>query len=298
MEETLVVSANAAGERLDKFIQSKLNFISRAKINDLIQGGDIKVNGENKKCSYRVKHKDKINIIIEERKVLLKPFPFKVKIIYEDSDVIVIDKPGGLVVHPPQPAFSRSLINALIYMQRELSTVNPLRPGVVHRLDKETSGVMVLAKNNYSHLNLVNQFKDRKVKKEYRGICWGRIEKDSLTIDLPLARDKKKPVRIKVSFLKSKKAFTVLEVIRRFKDATFLSIIPHTGRMHQIRVHLNFLSHPIVGDKKYGIKDTYKELFLHAYKLGFYHPGKGSFLEFTSPLPLRFKEFIKKRDDV
>jgi 23S rRNA pseudouridine1911/1915/1917 synthase len=154
---------------------------------------------------------------------------------------------------------------------------------------------MVLAKNNRSHLNLVEQFRQRKIRKDYLAIVWGKVEKDRLAIDLPLKRDEKNRLKMKVSFLQSKKAYTEFEVRERFKDSTLLSLKLLTGRMHQLRVHLKFLEFPIVGDKKYGIKDDCKDLFLHAYKLGLYHPQQGNFIEFTSPIPGRFKEFIKAR---
>jgi 23S rRNA pseudouridine1911/1915/1917 synthase len=294
MYKTLIVSEKEKEERLDKFLQQKIKEISRNKISYLIKEGKVRVNKEIKKPSYRIKPKDKIEIILEKEKTSLLPFKFEIKIIYEDEDIIVVDKPQGLIVHPHKKDSHQSLVNALIYMKKKLSSINPLRRGVVHRLDKETSGVMVLAKNNFSHLNLINQFKERKVKKEYRAICWGNIPKEKIIIDLPLARDKKNPFKMKISFLRSKSAYTEIKVIKKLKNASYLAIYPRTGRMHQIRIHLQFLGHPLVGDKKYGIKDGYKELFLHAYKLGFYHPKTGKFLEFVSCLPERFEKFIKK----
>lgn len=223
----------------------------------------------------------------------MKPFEFNVNIIYEDQDLLVIDKPGGISVHPPQVEASNTLVNALIYMKKELSGINAYRPGVVHRLDKETSGVMVLAKNDRSHLNLVEQFASRKIKKEYLALVWGIVAKDHMVADLPISRDTKNRLKMKVSFVQSKNAFTEVDVKERLPDSTFLSLKPRTGRMHQIRVHLKFLGFPIVGDKKYGIKDDYDELFLHAHKLGLYHPESEKFMEFVSPVPKRFTEFIE-----
>jgi 23S rRNA pseudouridine1911/1915/1917 synthase len=296
MEKELVVNKDTTGERLDRFLSNNLDSISRTKIHALIEKGAVSVDGEIKKPSYRLKEKELVSIKTEdEKKDLLQPFEFTVKIIYEDNDIIVVDKPTDLVVHPPYCGFYNTLVNALIYMKKELSTINPYRPGVVHRLDKETSGVMVLAKNNRSHLNLVEQFRQRKIRKDYLAIVWGKVEKDRLAIDLPLKRDEKNRLKMKVSFLQSKKAYTEFEVRERFKDSTLLSLKLLTGRMHQLRVHLKFLEFPIVGDKKYGIKDDCKDLFLHAYKLGLYHPQQGNFIEFTSPIPGRFKEFIKAR---
>ena len=177
---------------------------------------------------------------------------------------------------------------------KKLAKTSPLRPGVVHRLDKETSGVMVLAKNKASYDNLVEQFKARIVKKEYRAIVWGKISKERIAVDLPLGRDSKNRLKMKVNLLKSKKAYTEIEVIKRLKGSTYLLIKPLTGRMHQIRVHLKFLNLSIVGDKKYGVKDSYKDLFLHAKELRFKHPVTAKELRYSSPLPERFERFLKE----
>jgi 23S rRNA pseudouridine1911/1915/1917 synthase len=293
------VSKKDCGIRLDKFLAKNLGIFSRTKLGRMAEQGAVLVNGKAKKVSYRLKQGDTISIEYQEREeIILVPYPLDVKIIYEDEDVIVVDKPPDLVVHPPNLSYQNTLINALIYMGKRLSDINLLRPGVVHRLDKETSGCLVLAKNNKIHLALLDQFKKRKVKKEYRAICWGRLKQDRLRIDIPVRRDPCHRLKMKVGFLESKQASTEIKVLKRFSDSSFLSIKPITGRMHQIRVHLKFLGYPIVGDKKYGIKDSYKELFLHAYKLGFYHPTEGRFLQFHSPLPERFLEFIKIRENV
>ncbi len=285
------------GRRLDAFVPEKLEAVSRTKVHHYIESGGIVVNGCTKKPSYRLKEGDTITITInEEKKEVLKPYDFPVKIIYEDDDILVVDKPTGLVVHPPQDGFDKTLVNALIFLRKELSTVNPKRAGVVHRLDKETSGVMVLAKNNYSHLNLVEQFRSRSVKKEYMAVVWGRVEKENIVVDMPLGRDEKNRLRMRVSFSGARPAYTEISVGKRFDDTTLLVVKPLTGRMHQIRVHLKFLGFPIVGDKKYGIKDPYKDLFLHSRKLSIYHPRSGEQLSFSACVPERFERFIKERD--
>jgi 23S rRNA pseudouridine1911/1915/1917 synthase len=294
MEERLTVCANHRGMRLDKFLQANLNSYSRTKITELIHEDRVFVNGSVKKPSYRLKCGETVILKSEEKKETLKPFAFDVKIIYEDTEILVVDKPGGLTVHPAAETFSETLVNALLYLKKELSTVSPLRPGIVHRLDKETSGVMVLAKNNSSHLKLVEQFRQRKVKKEYFALVWGVINKNHLTVDLPLRRDEKNRLKMKISFIRSKKAYTELEVKERLSDSTFVSLKPLTGRMHQLRVHLKFLGFPILGDKKYGLKDDYGEMFLHAHKLGIYHPRTNEFMEFLSPIPERFEKFISE----
>jgi len=295
MRQLLNVFPDFIGERLDRFLQQNLKSVSRTKFNLLIKEGGVLVNGQLKKPNYRIKEKDIISVEIdEEKKDVLKPFKFEVNIIYEDSDILVVDKPIDIVVHPPQASVQDTLVNALLYMKKELSSINSRRPGVVHRLDRETSGCLVLAKNNFTHLNLVEQFRERKIKKEYRAIVWGIVNKDRLVADLPLRRDEKNRLKMKVSFLQSKSAYTEFTVKERLYGSTFMSINLLTGRMHQIRVHLKFLGFPIVGDKKYGIKDDYNELFLHAHKLGLYHPRTEKFMEFTSPIPERFTEFIEK----
>ncbi|MBU1121483.1 MAG: RluA family pseudouridine synthase [Candidatus Omnitrophota bacterium] len=297
MKQELIVSLDNSGTRLDFFLSKNVESISRTKINELIKKGNVLVDGKVKKPSYILKDNQTVclSIVEDKSKDFLKPFKLDIPIIFEDDDILIINKPHNLVVHPPQPGINTTLVNALIYMKKELSDLTPLRPGVVHRLDKETSGVMVLAKNNSAYLNIVSQFKARKVKKEYLAVCWGRVIKEKIVVDLPLSRDTKNRLKMKVSFTKSKNAYTEIEVLKRFDDATFLKIKPLTGRMHQIRVHLKFLGYPIVGDKKYGIKDSFSDLLLHAHKLGIYHPSKGYFIEFTAPIPVRFNDFMKNK---
>lgn len=294
MEKIVEVPQNQEPTRLDVFLSQKIESLSRTKINVFIENGDISVDGKQKKPSYVLRGGEKIFIYIKEESpaTLLKPFFTTIDILYEDDDILVINKKSGLVVHPPHQNYHETLVNVLIGMKKKLSTINSLRPGIVHRLDKETSGVMVVAKNNKAHLNLINQFKERSIKKNYYAIVWGLVEKDFYTVDLPLARDTKNRLKMKVAFVKSRNAHTDINVHERFDDSTILKIALHTGRMHQIRVHLKFLGYPIIGDKKYGIKDEYNDLFLHSYCLGLYHPTTQVFLEFVAPLPDRFKNFI------
>lgn len=292
MKKKIAVPKESDGLRLDKFLAGQLGFLSRAKIITLIEKGFVLVDKKATKPSYRLKPDQNIEITIPEEKNELKPYDFAVKIIYEDTDLIVVDKPCGLTVHPPSAGSQQTLVNALIFQNKKLAVSQELRPGVVHRLDKATSGVMVLAKTDLAYQSLVEQFKSRQVKKEYRALVWGLLEKDEAEIDLPLSRDKKNRLKMRVSFLGSKSAKTKIFVFKRFEGSCLLRIFPFTGRMHQIRVHLNFSGLPIIGDKKYGIKDNYDQLFLHAYKLGFQHPSTGEFREFKAALPIRFKEFI------
>ncbi|MCM8787077.1 MAG: RluA family pseudouridine synthase [Candidatus Omnitrophica bacterium] len=300
MEKFFIVDKKWENVRLDKFLSENIRTISRSKIHKLISEGAVKINQQIKKPSYRLKVNEKISILIPQIKIeyQLKPFNYEIKIIYEDEDIIVVDKPAGLSVHPPNQNTHQSVISALFFMGKKLSTINPQRAGVIHRLDKDTTGVMVLAKNNFSHLNLIKQFQRRVVKKTYLAICWGNFVKEKVIVNLPLCRDKKNRLKIKIGFVNAKEAYTTINLIENLKDSAFLSIAPLSGRMHQIRVHLKFLEHPIVGDKKYGIKDGYDYLFLHSHKLGFIHPTKDNFVEFISPMPKIFEEFISVHKSV
>ncbi len=283
-------------ERLDKFLTKHLPQFSRSKINNLINHGNVLVEGEVRKPSYKLNSNEKVTFEAKEEKKKLKPFDFEVKIVYEDNDIIVVDKPTGLVTHPPQKNYHKTLVNVLIYLKKDLASTGFLRPGVVHRLDKETSGLIVLAKNLKSYESLVSQFKNRKVDKRYQAIVWGEVLKKNITVDLPLGRDSKNRLKMKVTMLGVKKAQTQIEVVRVLEKATQLLIKPITGRMHQIRVHLKFLNFPIVGDKKYGIKDSYKDLLLHSYELKFKHPSNQKTMSFKSSLPERFKKFIEEHE--
>ncbi|OQX87969.1 MAG: hypothetical protein B6D55_01695 [Candidatus Omnitrophica bacterium 4484_70.2] len=294
MKKMFKVGLKDGGKRLDKFLSQKMKFLSRTRIKELIKKRCILVNEEEKEPSYTLKAEDIIKVEISPQKRPLASFFYPVEIIYEDEEIIVVNKPQGLVVHPPRSDYSSTLVGALLTLKKRLSDVNPLRRGVVHRLDKETSGVMVLAKTNFSHLNLVKQFQERKVRKEYRAIVWGVFE-ERMRIDLPIKRDEKVSLKMKVGFFKAKEALTRINVLKRGRNFSYLSIQPLTGRTHQIRVHLSFLGYPIVGDKKYGAKgDNYKRLLLHSYSLGFYHPSTGKFLEFTCKLPEYFLEFLRE----
>ncbi|MBU2102076.1 MAG: RluA family pseudouridine synthase [Candidatus Omnitrophota bacterium] len=294
MEEEFIATSTDEGIRLDKFLQQHISSLSRTKISRLINEKKVKVGTQTKKPSYLLKTHDRIVIRFpEEQKSTLLPYALKITVIYEDDDILVIDKPAGISVHPPREGLHNTLVNALIYMGKTLSRVSLDRPGIVHRLDKETSGAMVIAKNNASHYALIEQFRVRRIKKEYAAICWGKFTKDQLTLDVPIARDTKNRLKMKVSFVAAKNAQTEFHIAKALEEATLLRIHLHTGRMHQIRVHLKFLEHPIVGDTKYGIRDGYANLFLHAHRLGLYHPVTGEFLEFTSSLPQWFGDFIK-----
>jgi 23S rRNA pseudouridine1911/1915/1917 synthase len=297
MEHTLKVGDDSHGIRLDKFLALKLTSLSRNKLHELITKGNVFVDSKAQKPSLKLKGNEEIRVIEDEPSAGIFPFDLDVKIIHEDDSVIVVDKPYGLTVHPANKNMHDTLVNALVGKNKALSRVDPNRPGVVHRLDKETSGLMVLACTNEAHYNLVNQFRERKTSKMYQAILWGILPQDTMTVDMPLSRDNANRTKMKIGFIGSKDARTDVKVLKRFKDSTYVELKIHTGRMHQIRVHMKFLGYPVVGDLKYGPrKSEYTEMLLHAVKLGFMHPKTGKYLEFTSALPQRFVDFISARE--
>ena len=295
MKKNILVNKDSEGMRLDTFVASNLPSLSRSRVKKLIDSGDILVNGNKKKVSFRLKENDSVMVSFIESLPELRPYSLRVPVIYEDNDIVVVNKPEGLTVHPPNDNCQNTLVNALLYMGKELAPAGRLRRGIVHRLDKETSGVMVVAKNDFAHNSLVQQFKERKIKKEYRAVVWGIIKKDNITANVPLKRDKRNRLKMKVSMFNAKEALTRIEVLKRLKDSTYLRVMLLTGRMHQIRVHMNFLNHPILGDKKYGIKDKMNHLFLHSYLLGLYHPRTDKYMEFKAPLPEWFTLWNKSK---
>lgn len=310
MDYNFIVAQEEAGKRLDVYLSEKIKGCSRTLIQRLILNKEVLVSHafpeESKalcpKSHYKVNPGDTIHFVINESKPpRLVPQDIPLKIVHEDDCILVIDKPSGLTVHPGAGSRSGTLANALLYYTKNLSTVNPERPGIVHRLDRETSGLMVIAKNNAAHLNLTKQFSAHTVKKKYIAVVKGRVEFDEGEIDLPIGRHKKDFRRQAVSFVDSKPAFTGYKVLRRLDNATLLELTPQTGRTHQLRVHLAHIGYPILGDSKYGRPARLKSggpsefgrLALHAKELGFKHPGSGAFVSFTSELPKEFTEAFK-----
>lgn len=297
--ETLVYIVQEFDEnvRLDKLIASKFADFSRNQIQRMIEEELITVNKQVEKASYKVKWGDCITIIVEDPEVEeIKPENIPLDIYYEDEDLIVVNKPSGMVVHPANGHFSGTLVNALLYHTPNLSTINgELRPGIVHRIDKDTSGLLVMAKNDPTHLALAKQFKEKTVKREYFALCYGVIEHDKGTIDAPIARDKNDRKKMTV-IAGGRNAVTHFEVIERLHPFTFVKCLLETGRTHQIRVHLSYIGYPLVGDLKYGPKKVIGKQgqFLHATVLGFTHPRTNNFMEFESPLPDYFTGFLNK----
>jgi len=286
----ITVNGEHAGPRLDKYLSSVLDGISRGRIQELIKSGKVKVAGLEKSVSYKVKSGDVVSVYIE--KSVSKEIPFSsadIPVLYQDQDIIIIDKPSGIIVHP-SGRNKESVIGALLAKGTRLSQVSDDGPGVVHRLDKDTSGVMLLAKNDSSHLNLYRQFKDRKIEKEYIAVVKGVFKRKEGKIDYPLKRLKHQP-RMKVAFSGSKVSVTFYKVIDEKGDFSLISLSPKTGRMHQLRVHLAFLGHPVAGDKKYKGPNA-DRLLLHAKRIKFSHPRTGKSVEFFSQPPVLFGQYF------
>ena len=295
MKETVVEMQNV---RLDKVCSEIFSDYSRSQIKQLLDGGNITVNGKTEKAKYKVKSGDVIRLEEPETKTLeLRPENIPLDIVYEDDDVIVINKPQGMVIHPAPGHDEHTLVNALLY-HCPLSTINgTFRPGIVHRIDKDTSGLLMVAKNDKAHRSLAKQLKDKTNIREYVALVHGRIAEDEGTINAPIGRslkDRKKQAVVK----DGRNAVTHFEVLKRYRDYTFVKCILETGRTHQIRVHMKYIGHPLVGDPLYGPKKTIKGngQFLHAGKLGFVHPTTGKLLIFEAPLPKIFQECLEKLD--
>ncbi|MCK4403993.1 MAG: RluA family pseudouridine synthase [candidate division Zixibacteria bacterium] len=298
----------ASGKRIDLFLsQSRLGGgLSRAFIHKLILDHNILVNEKPIKPSYKIKGGEKIKIEVPPpEKPSLEPEDIPLDIVYEDSDLLVVNKKAGMVVHPAKGNPSHTLVNALLFHCQDLSGINGvLRPGIVHRLDKNTSGLLVVAKNDFAHLGLSGQINDRTLLREYIAITWGHMPAEEGAIEAPIGRAVKDRKKMAVTRLKGRESLTQYQVLERFTLCDLLSIRLKTGRTHQIRVHLSYLNHPVLGDPEYGgrgkwIKGIYdrerpfaqkllsliERQALHAKKLGFVHPRTKEYKEFDSPLP-------------
>ena len=300
-EYTVKATPEQAGMRIDLFLlefsQAHNLGFSRTCIQKLISEGSVTLAREGKlKSHYKAKAGDEFRVIIYDKLPNgLKPEDIPLDIVYEDDDLAVINKPAGLVVHPAPGNYEHTLVNALLYHFKSLSNVSPQRPGIVHRLDKETSGLIVITKNNSSHLVLSSQFAKHSIKRKYIALVKGRVEFDENEIELPIGRHPVKRKNMAVSFKDSAKpAKTRYRTLKRAKDFSLLELEPFTGRTHQLRVHLAFIGHPILGDAKYGRDNNFSRLALHAKYLGFLHPVSGKFMEFLSEMPKEFKEFLNR----
>lgn len=292
----LKIDAVAAGLRLDKAV-ADLTELSRGLANEQIKNGQILVNGEAKKAKYAVKEGDVISYEVPEPEVVeyvAEDLPLE--IVYQDEDVAVVNKPQGMVVHPSAGHTSGTLVNALMYHIKDLSGINGvLRPGIVHRIDKDTSGLLMIAKNDQAHLSLADELKNKKSLRKYWAIVHGNLPNDRGVIEAPIGRSEKDRKKQAVT-AKGKPALTRFQVLERFGDYTLVELQLETGRTHQIRVHMAYIGHPVAGDEVYGPRKTLKGhgQFLHARTLGFTHPRTGEVLEFTAEAPAIFLETLEK----
>jgi len=305
------VSSTTAGLRLDVFVVSILKDMSRAHAQRLIRDGFVLVGGQSAKSSLTVKDGSLVSITIPAPKsLIIIPEQIPLSILYEDSDLIVINKSADMVVHPAAGHSSGTLVNAILAHCKDLSGIGgEMKPGIVHRLDRGTSGVMVVAKNDKAHNELARQFKDRTVKKIYTALTYGVIKSDSGVIETPIGRSIKDRKKFSTRTRKGRIAVTQWNVIKRFgNDLTLLEIKLHTGRTHQIRVHFSETGHPLVGDSVYGGTRQIKRISkdrqyavasflrpaLHSKRLGFHHPQTGKWMEFEAPLPLDLGDLLNK----
>lgn len=284
--------------RIDKVLTTLEPEITRSQLKNLINDGHVTVNGQVVKPKYKVQSGDKISLVKPEPQLLeLMPENIPLDIVYEDDDVIVVNKPQGMVVHPAPGHPDHTLVNALLY-HSPLSTINgTFRPGIVHRIDKDTSGLLMVAKNDLAHQSLAEQLRNKTNKREYLALVYGQIKEDAGTINAPLGRnpqDRKKQAVVKGG----RHAVTHFKVMKRYDNFTLVKCILETGRTHQIRVHMKYIGHPLVGDPLYGPRKVIGKdgQFLHAALLGFKHPRTGKELVFEAPLPENFQKMLDKLD--
>lgn len=299
MEElNFIINEDNKGERIDKYLSNVIDGRSRSFLKGLIDNGAVKVNGNIQKGSYKLETNDSVVITMPEPVILdVLPENIDLDIVYEDEDLVVINKPKGMVVHPAPGVYTGTLVNGLLYHCKNLSGINGvIRPGIVHRIDKDTTGIIVVAKNDAAHAFLSEQFKEHSIKREYYALVEGRFTKTEGTIDKPLGRHKRD--RIKMAIVPDgKRAVTHYEVLEQYDNGTSLvKCSLETGRTHQIRVHMASISHPLVGDTVYGLKKQRYKLegqVLHAKTLGFIHPVTKEYMEFDSELPSYYEEILK-----
>ncbi len=297
-----VVNEEDSGVRIDKFLSYKLSEanITRSSIQKMIDKGYVLVNNIIKQNNYKIKNNDIIDVNIPKPEIIQTlPENIPLNIIYEDDDLLVVNKPKGMVVHPAIGNYNGTLVNALLFhCAGTLSGINgKIRPGIVHRIDKDTSGLLIVAKNDFSHHKLALQIKEHSFNREYEAIVYGNFKNESGTIDAPIGRNLNDRKKMAVTDKSSKNAITYYKVLNRFNGFTHIRLKLETGRTHQIRVHMAYIGHPVAGDTVYGPKKIIKSLngqCLHAKLIGFNHPRDNRYLEFESELPDYFKKFLLK----
>ncbi len=297
----ILVDEARAGERLDRIIAEKADELTRSYAQKLIKEGRVKVEGyivEDK--NFKVQPEQAIEIELPEPETLdLEPEDIPLDVVYEDDDLLVVNKPKGMVVHPAPGNYRGTLVNALLHhCGQSLSSINgTIRPGIVHRLDKDTSGLLIVAKNDFAHKSLAEQIKEHSFSREYEAVVYGSLKNDSGTIDAPIGRHKYYRKKMAVTQENSRNAVTHYEVSARYRGFTHIRLKLETGRTHQIRVHMAYIGHPVAGDSVYGPTRIIKELCgqcLHARHIGFVHPRTSQYMSFESDLPSYFKDFLKK----
>lgn len=291
------------GLRIDKYLSSNLDFLSRSYIQKMIQEQNVSVNGKIVKANYNLKEDDEIEFQLPpnvEPDIVAEDIPLDV--LYEDDDVIVVNKPKGMVVHPAAGHYSGTLVNALMHHCKDsLSGINGvMRPGIVHRIDKDTTGSLIICKNDTSHEIIAAQLKEHSIVRKYRAICMGIIKEDNLTINAPIGRHPIERKKMAINEKNGKSAITHVKVLKRLKNETYIECRLETGRTHQIRVHLSSLGHPLLGDELYGdTKNKYKlqGQTLHAHILGFIHPKTKEYIETTAKIPSYFEKLLKNLEN-
>lgn len=299
-EEALewMAEAEHEGVRIDKFITDGIDDIavSRTQVQEWIKAGAVEVDGKAVKANYKVAEGNRIVLTIPEPEdAAILPEPIPLEVLYEDSDLIVVNKPRGMVVHPAPGHSSGTLVNALMYHCKDLSGINGLiRPGIVHRIDKNTTGLLMAAKNDLAHISLAEQLKEHSVTRKYIALVHGNLPHDQGTIDAPIGRDANDRKLFTVTDRNSRHAVTHFLVLERLNDYSLVELQLETGRTHQIRVHMKYIGHPLAGDPVYGRNKTVdlKGQALHAAVLGFTHPRTGERMQFETPLPADFKHVL------
>lgn len=294
------VDAASEGKRIDLFLTEKLEDQSRSYLQKLIKDGAVRVDGKAAKSNYKVKAGNVVELEIPDPTPLeVEARPMDLDILYEDDDVILINKPKGMVVHPAAGHENDTLVNGLLHhCEGNLSGINGvMRPGIVHRIDKDTTGVLVVCKNDMSHNSLAEQLKEHSITRYYRAIVHGVIREDEGCIDAPIGRSEKDRLKMAINEKNGKPAVTHYKVLERFRNFTYVECHLETGRTHQIRVHMTSIGHPLLGDEVYGPSHCPYRLegqTLHAMVLGFIHPSTGRYVEFQAPLPAYFEDLLRK----
>lgn len=299
-EEYIVITAEKAGRRIDSLIAEELEELSRSSVQKLIENGAVTVGDRTVTKKTKLSENDVLRILIPDPVELAAvPQNIPLEVVYEDDDLLVVNKPKGMVVHPAPGNPDGTLVNALLYhCKGRLSGINGvIRPGIVHRIDKDTSGLLMVAKNDNAHRHLAQQISEHSFKREYRAVVIGRMPEEKGTVDVPLGRSRNDRKKQAPNGLNPRNAVTHYEVIEHFKGYDFCKFTLETGRTHQIRVHCSYIGHPVAGDTVYGGSKNTQGLegqCLHAAVIGFIHPSTGEYMEFSSPLPDYFTRFLSK----